>query len=120
MFVYVKNWNIVYRTNTRTNIIPGAMEIKCWFNLNDNLVFEDWEVRIYEKSKQFEKDIHKYQLKTKIKNLEFENKKLEKAANENVKEKMELRKDATKFDRELYLLRQMKQCWKRSWWQEID
>ena len=120
MFVYVKNGNILYKSNTRSNIIPWAMEIKCWFSLNDNLVFEDWEVRIYEKSKQFEKDIHKYQLKTKIKNLEFKNKKLEKAANKNVKEKMELRKEATKFDRELYLLRQMKQCWKHSWWQETE
>lgn len=107
MFVYVKNGNILYKSNTRSNIIPGAMEIKCWFSLNDNLVFEDWEVRIYEKSKQFEKDIHKYKLSKQIKSLELQNNKLEKIANEKIKKKT-LTKEPTKYDRDLYLLRQMK------------
>ena len=107
MFVYVKNWNIVYRSNTITKIIPDSMEIKCWFSLNDNLVFEDWEIRIYEKSKQFEKDIHKYKLSKQIESLEFQKNKLEKIANEKVK-KETFKKEPTKFDRELYILRQMK------------
>lgn len=106
MFVYVKNGNIIYKSETRTNLFPEAFEVQCWFNLNDNLIFEEWQVRIYEKSKQFEKDIHKYKLSKQIESLEFQNDKLEKIANEKVKEK--INKNPTKFDREIYLLRQMK------------
>jgi len=106
MFVYVKNGNIIFKSNTRSNLFPDASEIWCWFSMNDNLIFEDWEVRIYEKSKQFEKDIHKYKLSKQIESLEFQKEKLEKIANEKVKK--EILKDPTKFDRELYLLRQLK------------
>lgn len=107
MFVYVKNGNILYKSNTKSNIIPDAMEIKCWFSLNDNLVFEDWEIRIYEKSKQFEKDIHKYKLSKQIESLKFQNDKLEKIANDKVT-KETLVKNPTKYNRDIYLLRQMK------------
>lgn len=107
MFVYVKNGNIVYKSNTRRNLIPDSTEIRCWFSLNDNLVFEDGEVRIYEKSKQFEKDIHKYKLSKQIKSLEFQNDKLEKIANKKIKKEV-LVKEPTKYDRDIYLLRQMK------------
>ncbi|MBO7695081.1 MAG: hypothetical protein J6T10_20875 [Methanobrevibacter sp.] len=75
--------------------------------MNDNLIFEDGEVRIYEKSKQFEKDIHKYKLSKQIESLELQKEKLEKIANEKVK-KETFKKEPTKFDRELYILRQMK------------
>lgn len=105
--MYVKNGNIIFKSNTRTNLFPDASEIWCWFSMNDNLIFEDWQVRIYEKSKQFEKDIHKYKLSKQIKSLEFQNDKLEKIANEKIKKKT-LTKDPKKYDRDIYLLRQMK------------
>lgn len=107
MFVYVKNGNIIFKSNTRTNLFPDASEVWCWFSMNDNLIFEDWQVRIYEKSKQFEKDIHKYKLSKQIESLEFQNDKLEKIANEKIKKKT-LTKEPTKYDRDIYLLRQMK------------
>ena len=107
MFVYVKNGNIVYKSNTRSNIIPDAMEIWCWFSMNDNLVFEDGQVRIYEKSKQFEKDIHKYRLSREIKSLKIQNDKLEKIASEKIKNET-LTKEPTKYDKDLYLLKKMK------------
>lgn len=112
MFVYIRNWNIVYKSNKKVDFIPDALVMSCWFNLSDNLVLEDWKIRIYEKSKQFEKDIHKYQLSEKIESLEFQNNKLEKIANKKTEKELELKKDAWKFERELYLLKQMKQCWK--------
>jgi hypothetical protein len=105
--VYIKNGNIIFKSNTRTNLFPDASEVWCWFSINDNLIFEDWQVRIYEKSKQFEKDIHKYRLSKQIESLEFQNDKLEKIANEKIKKKT-LTKEPTKYDRDLYLLRQMK------------
>lgn len=105
--MYIKNGNIIFKSNTRTNLFPDASEVWCWFSMNDNLVFEDGQVRIYEKSKQFEKDIHKYKLSKQIKSLEFQNNKLEKIANEKIKKKT-LTKEPTKYDREIYLLRQMK------------
>lgn len=104
--MYVKNGNIIFKSNTRSNLFPDASEVWCWFSMNDNLIFEEGEVRIYEKSKQFEKDIHKYKLSKQIESLEFQKEKLEKIANEKVKK--EILKDPTKFDRELYILRQMK------------
>lgn len=105
--MYIKNGNIIFKSNTRTNLFPDASEIWCWFSMNDNLVFEDGQVRIYEKSKQFEKDIHKYKLSKQIESLEFQNNKLEKIANEKIKKKT-LTKEPTKYDRDIYLLRQMK------------
>lgn len=105
--MYVKNGNIIFKSNTRTNLFPDASEVWCWFSMNDNLIFEDWQVRIYEKSKQFEKDIHKYKLSKQIESLEFQNNKLEKIANEKIKKKT-LTKEPTKYDRDIYLLRQMK------------
>lgn len=105
--MYIKNGNIIFKSNTRTNLFPDASEVWCWFSMNDNLIFEDWQVRIYEKSKQFEKDIHKYKLSKQIESLEFQNNKLEKIANEKIKKKT-LTKEPTKYDREIYLLRQMK------------
>lgn len=105
--MYIKNGNIIFKSNTRTNLFPDASEVWCWFSMNDNLVFEDWQVRIYEKSKQFEKDIHKYKLSKQIETLEFQNNKLEKIANEKIKKKT-LTKEPTKYDRDIYLLRQMK------------
>ena len=105
--MYVKNGNIIFKSNTRTNLFPDASEIWCWFSMNDNLIFEDWQVRIYEKSKQFEKDIHKYKLSKQVESLEFQNNKLEKIANEKIKKKT-LTKEPTKYDRDIYLLRQMK------------
>jgi hypothetical protein len=105
--VYVKNGNIIFKSNTRTNLFPDASEVWCWFSMNDNLIFEDWQVRIYEKSKQFEKDIHKYKLSKQVESLEFQNNKLEKIANEKIKKKT-LTKEPTKYDRDIYLLRQMK------------
>ena len=104
--MYIKNGNIIFKSNTRSNLFPDASEVWCWFSMNDNLIFEDGEVRIYEKSKQFEKDIHKYKLSKQIESLELQKEKLEKIANEKVKK--EILKDPTKFDRELYILRQMK------------
>lgn len=105
--MYVKNGNIIFKSNTRTNLFTDASEIWCWFSMNDNLIFEDWQVRIYEKSKQFEKDIHKYKLSKQVESLEFQNNKLEKIANEKIKKKT-LTKEPTKYDRDIYLLRQMK------------
>ena len=50
MFVYVKNWNIIYKSKDRVKFIKDSDEIQCDYNINDNLIFEDGEVRIYEKS----------------------------------------------------------------------
>ena len=105
--MYIKNGNIIFKSNTRTNLFPDASEVWCWFSMNDNLIFEDGQVRIYEKSKQFEKDIHKYKLSKQVESLEFQNDKLEKIANEKIKKKT-LTKEPTKYDRDIYLLRQMK------------
>lgn len=114
MYVYVKNGNIIYKDNKKVDFIKDAQVIQCWFNLNDNLVFEDGNIRVYEKSKQFEKDIHKYRLKQEINSLEYQNDKLEKIANKQVKKERKLKNETSKFERELYLLNNMKQCWKPS------
>ena len=112
MYVYVKNGNIIYKSMTHASFLKDVSEISCWFGLNDNLIFEDGQVRIYEKSKQFEKDIHKYKLAKTIKSLEFEKEKLEKIANDKTKKELESKGETGKFERELYLLKKMKQCWK--------
>ena len=112
--MYVKNGNIICKSNSKVDFIKDAQVIWCWFNLTDNLIFEDGKVRIYEKSKQFEKDIHKYRLEQEINSLEYQNDKLEKIANIKVKDERKFKKETSKFERELYLLNNMKQCWKHS------
>jgi hypothetical protein len=114
MYVYVRNGNIIHVSNSKVDFLKDADVYGCWFSLSDNLIFEDWKVKIYEKSNQFDKDIHKYHLKSKIHSLEFQNGKLEKIANQTVKNDMELKRETTKFDRELYLLKQLKKWWWQS------
>lgn len=114
MYVYVRNGNIIHVSNSKVDYIKDADVYGCWFSLSDNLIFEDGKVKIYEKSNQFDKDIHKYHLKSKINSLEFQNTKLEKIANENVKKDLELKQDTTKFNRELYLLKNLRKWWWQS------
>lgn len=111
MYVYVKNGNIVYKSENKVNWIKDCMEIWCWYSMNDNLIFEDWEVRIYEKSKQFEKDVNKYSLQKKIDHLEKQNENLTQIANKKITKEMELETrwlEANEHQRLLYLVRNMR------------
>lgn len=111
MYVYVKNWNIVYKSQTRVNWIKDSMEIICWYNMNDNLIFEDGEVRIYEKSKQYEKDVNKYKRQKQVDLLQKKNEELTQIANKKITKEMELDKkglEANEHQRLLYLLRNMR------------
>lgn len=111
MFVYVKNWNIIYKSKDRVKFIKDSDEIQCDYNLNDNLIFEDGEVRIYEKSKQFEKDVHKYYLDEEINNLKHKNKDLEQIANKKVTKDLELKErwlEANEYQRKIYLLKNLR------------
>ena len=111
MYVYVKNWNIVYKSDNRSNLIKDAMEIYTDYTRNDNLIFEDGEVRVYEKTKQFEKDVHKYWLDEKIKRLEHDNKDLETIANKKVTKDLELEErwlEANEYQRKIYLLKNLR------------
>ena len=111
MYVYVKNWNIVYKSDKRSNLIKDAIEMQTTYTKNDNIIFEDGEIRIYEKTKQFEKDVHKYRLDEKIKKLEHHNKDLEQIANKKITKDLELNErwlEANEYQRKIYLLKNLR------------
>lgn len=111
MYVYIKNWNIVFKSDKRSNLIKDSIEIYTDYTKNDNLIFENGEVRLYEKSNQFEKDVHKYQLDEKIKKLEHNNKDLEKIANIKITKELELEErwlEANEYQRKIYLLKNLR------------
>lgn len=117
MYVYVRGKNIIHKSEERKELkwfLQNCTIYQVSYNKNDHLIFENGEIRIYEQSKQFEKDSHKYILNEKIEKLEFDNNKLKQIANKEVKKDLELKKEPSKFERELYLYKQMKQCWKHS------
>lgn len=79
----------------------------------DNLILEDWHIKIYEHSKQWNEDSNKYHLSKENERLHNENEKLEKIAKVWVKTKSKRYgkwEKLTDFEKNIYLLNHLKEC----------
>lgn len=80
----------------------------------DNLILEDWHIKIYEHSKQWDEDSNKYHLTKENAILKKKNNDLVRIANNKVRKEMELDtkwQEADEYQRKLYLLRNMKNAY---------
>lgn len=79
----------------------------------DNLILEDWHIKIYEHSKQWNEDSNKYHLSKENERLKNENDKLEKIAKIWVETKSQRYwkwEKLTDFEKNIYLLNHLKEC----------
>ncbi len=81
------------------------------YKISDNLIFEWWQVKIYENSKQYIEDTNKYHLNKELEETKRKNEELTIIANSKVRKEMEL--DTKKqwdmeYQRKLYLLKNMR------------
>ena len=79
----------------------------------DNLILEDWHIKIYEHSKQWNEDSNKYHLTKENKILKNENEKLERIAKVWVETKSKRYwkwEKLTDFEKNIYMLNHLKEC----------
>lgn len=79
----------------------------------DNLIIENWHIKIYEQSKQREEDSNKYHLTKENERLQNENEKLERIAKIGVEKKSNRYgkgEKLTDFEKNIYLLNHLKEC----------
>jgi len=119
MYVYVKDNKIFLQSETRKRI-PGSQEYITDHKMTDRLIFEGWQVKVYEHSKQYIEDTNRYQLQKELAHERKINKDLTKIANNRIREDMQLdikKKEPSSYYKNLYLLKKMK--WSQhSWWTE--
>lgn len=113
MYVYVSNkWNIIMKTMERKLGLQNRYkEYIVNYKISDNLIFEWWQVKIYENSKQYIEDTNKYHLNKELEETKRKNEELTIIANSKVRKEMEL--DTKKqwdmeYQRKLYLLKNMR------------
>lgn len=114
MFLYIRNWNIIHKSEQKKQLLGFLKECQVYEdNQKWNLIFENWKIKVYEKSKQWEEDSNKYHLSKENNNLKKENEKLEKIAKIGVKEKSKRYGDwekLTDFEKNIYMLNHLKEC----------
>ena len=119
MYVYVKNWKIRLKSETRIRV-PGSTEYETNHKMTDRLIYEGWQVKIYEESKQYGEDINRYHLQKELVKKTKDNEQLRSIAYERIAKEMELevkKQEPGAYHKNLYLLKQMR--WSQhSWWQE--
>lgn len=110
MYVYVSDkWNIIMKSNVRlTGLWNQYREFSTAYTMEDNLIFEENQIKKYENSKQYIEDTNRYHLTKELEDTKRKNAELETIANSKVKKDMELRREATERDKKLYLLKNMR------------
>ncbi len=88
--------------------------------MEDNLIFEDNQIKKYENSKQYIEDSNRYHLTKELEDTKRKNAELTTIANAKMKKDLELDAKGQKpdeYNKKIYLLKNMKWL-QRSWWQE--
>ena len=88
--------------------------------MEDNLIFEDNQIKKYENSKQYIEDSNRYHLTKELEDTKRKNAELTTIANAKMNKDLELEVKGQKpdeYNKKLYLLKNMKWL-QRSWWQE--
>ena len=122
MFVYVSDkWNIIMRSNIRlTGLWNQYREFNTAYTMEDNLIFEENQIKKYENSKQYIEDSNRYHLTKELEDTKRKNAELTTIANAKMTKDLELEVKGQKpdeYNKKLYLLKNMKWL-QRSWWQE--
>ena len=114
MYLYIRNWAIVYKSNERKSLLWFLQwcTVQEYFgDSTDNLIFEDGKIKKYENSNQFIKDSKRYFTEKELKEEKRKNEELLQIANKKVKKELELdvkNQEPNEYQRKLYLLKQMK------------
>lgn len=90
------------------------------YSMDDNLIFEDNQIKKYENSKQYIEDSNRYHLTKELEDTKRKNAELTTIANAKMNKDLELEVKGQKpdeYNKKLYLLKNMKWL-QRSWWQE--
>ena len=88
--------------------------------MDDNLIFEDNQIKKYENSKQYIEDSNRYHLTKELEDTKRKNAELTTIANAKMNKDLELEVKGQKpdeYNKKLYILKNMKWL-QRSWWQE--
>ena len=122
MFVYVsEKWNIIMKSNIRlTGLWNQYREFNTAYTMEDNLIFEENQIKKYENSKQYIEDSNRYHLTKELEDTKRKNAELTTIANAKMTKDLELEVKGQKpdeYNKKLYLLKNMKWL-QRSWWQE--
>ena len=122
MFVYVSDkWNIIMKSNIRlTGLWNQYREFNTAYTMEDNLIFEENQIKKYENSKQYIEDSNRYHLTKELEDTKRKNAELTTIANAKMTKDLELEVKGQKpdeYNKKLYLLKNMKWL-QRSWWQE--
>ena len=86
-------------------------EFNTAYTMEDNLIFEENQIKKYENSKQYREDTNRYHLEKELKETKRKNSELTKIANAKVRKEMELDvkgQEPNEYQRKLYTLRNMK------------
>ncbi len=90
--------------------------------MTDRLIYEEWQVKIYENSKQYGEDINRYHLQKELERKTKDNMELRAIAYNKMAKEMELEiknQEPGIYHKNLYLLKHMK--WSQhSWWKETE
>lgn len=90
------------------------------YSMEDNLIFEDNQIKKYENSKQYIEDTNRYHLTKELEDTKRKNAELTTIANAKMNKDLELEvkgQEPDEYNKKLYLLKNMKWL-QRSWWQE--
>lgn len=122
MYVYVSDkWNIIMKSNIRlTGLWNQYREFNTAYTMEDNLIFEENQIKKYENSKQYIEDSNRYHLTKELEDTKRKNAELTTIANAKMTKDLELEVKGQKpdeYNKKLYLLKNMKWL-QRSWWQE--
>ena len=122
MYVYVSDkWNIIMRSSFRMTWMQNKYrEYITRYSMEDNLIFEDNQIKKYENSKQYIEDSNRYHLTKELEDTKRKNAELTTIANAKMNKDLELEVKGQKpdeYNKKLYLLKNMKWL-QRSWWQE--
>ncbi len=113
MYVYVSpSGNIIMRSKDRKMGLQNKYkEFITNYELSDNLIYECWQIKKYENSKQYIEDTNRYHLTKELEDTKRKNEELTIIANSKVRKELEL--DTKKqwdmeYQRKLYLLKNMR------------
>ena len=113
MYVYVSDkWNIIMKSNIRlTGLWNQYREFNTAYTMEDNLIFEENQIKKYENSKQYIEDTNRYKLNKELEETKRKNADLTKIANTKVRKELELDvkwQEPNEYQRKIYLLRNMR------------
>ena len=113
MYVYVSDkWNIIMKSNIQLNGLRNQYkEYNTNYTMEDNLIYEDNQIKKYENSKQYIEDSNRYHLTHELEETKRKNAELTSIANAKVKKELELERkwqEADEYQRKLYTLKNMR------------